>query len=304
MTFLDPGDVAMLHSPSLRLATAAAAVLLLTSCAEPPTSPDRSAQPAVVGTDPAPSSPGIFLGTDITPATCRSGVGDTDRDGLTDRCERALASSFAPQLAYAASDRSGREPRWAARPLGSSRVRVMYLLSLYFDDGAYGCTLGPILCGGHYGDSEYIVLDLYFSGSSGHWILDQAIYSAHGVYNVYPRLFAAYPGMNFPDRKGGYPRAFVALRKHALYRSDTECDDGELGLDECRADTFQRVETPDARDIGSRAMHTAAQDCVRSVVLTSSTAVECYWTPRDFGGWQGKTPKAGPYSATLGTFGF
>jgi hypothetical protein len=170
-----------------------------------------------------------------------------------------------------------------ARPLGSSRVRAMYLLSLYFDDGAYGCALGLVLCGGHYGDSEYIVLDLYF-GTSGHWVLDQAIYSVHGVYNIYPRFFAAYPSMNFPDRKGGYPKAFVALRKHALYRSDTECDDGELGLDECRADTFQRIVTPDSRDIGSRARHTAAQDCARSVVFTSSTAVECYWTTRDFGG--------------------
>jgi hypothetical protein len=292
----------MLHSSPVRLA-AAAVLLFLTSCSEPPTGPtSHGPEHAVVGTDPAPSAPGIFLGTDITPTSCRAGSADTDLDGLTDRCERALASAFAPQLAYAASDRVGREPRWAARPLGSSRVRVMYLLSLYFDDGAFGCNLGLQLCGGHYGDSEYIVLDLYYG--SGHWILDLAIYSAHGVYNVYPRIFTAYPSMNFPDRKGGYPKAFVALRKHALYRSDTECDDGELGLDECRADTFQRVDTPDARDIGSRAHHTTAQDCVRSVVFTSSSATECYWTSKDFGGWQGKTPKAGPYSSSLATFGF
>ncbi|HEX2219930.1 MAG TPA: hypothetical protein VHG35_14090, partial [Gemmatimonadales bacterium] len=72
---------------------------------------------------------------------------------------------------------------------------------------------------------------------SRHWLLEQAIYSAHGFYNLYPRFFSAYPSMNFPARTGGYPRAFVALRKHALYRSNTECDDGELGLDECLADT-------------------------------------------------------------------
>jgi hypothetical protein len=58
------------------------------------------------------------------------------------------------------------------------------------------------------------------------------------------------------------------------------------------------------RDIGSRAHHATAQDCVRSVVFTSSSATECYWTSKDFGGWQGKTPKAGPYSSTLGMFGF
>jgi hypothetical protein len=161
-------------------AASAAALVLLSSCAEPPTGPGSpDAQPAIVGTDPAPAAPGIFLGTDITPTSCRASAPDADADGLTDRCEQLLASAFAPELAYAASDRMGREPHWAARPLGSSRVRVMYLLSLYFDDGAYGCTLGLVLCGGHYGDSEYIVLDLYYAGSSGHWVLDQAVYSAH-----------------------------------------------------------------------------------------------------------------------------
>ena len=110
--------------------------------------------------------------------------------------------------------------------------------------------------------------------------------------------------MNFPARNGGYPRAFVALRKHALYRSDTECDDGELGLDECRADTFQRVAATPELNIGSRGTHTAAQDCGRSTIFASSTAVECYWTTRAFGGWQGRTPKAGPYSTVLSYFGF
>lgn len=289
-----------------RASIAAAGAALLFACSEGPTDPSvPRSELSITGTDPSPSAPGIFLGTTVAPAVCASRAApDADRDGLTDVCESALAAAFAPQLAYAASDRTGREPRWAARPLGSGRVRVAYLLSLYFDDGAYGCPLGPILCGGHYGDSETIVLDLYYNGSSQHWILHQAIYSAHGVYNVYPRFFSAYPSMNFPDRKGGYPRAFLALRKHALYRSDTECDDGELGLDECRADTFQRVAAGSTLNIGSRSGHTASQDCVKSMVLTTSTAVECYWTVRSFGGWQAKSPKGGPYSSVLSFFGF
>jgi hypothetical protein len=287
-------------------------VAVLFACADGPTSPTsptslttRSSTSASVEVDPAPSAPGIFLGAALTPASCINGTQpDTDRDALADVCESALAGAFAPQLAYAASDRTTREPRWAARALSGGRVRLAYLLSLHFDLGAYGCSFGLVLCGGHYGDSETIVLDVYYHSSSRHWVLHQAVYSAHGVYNLYPRFLAAYPSMNFPERKGGYPKAFLALRKHALYRSDTECDDGELGLDECKADRFERIAASSTLNLGSRGSHTAAQDCVRSTILTASTALECYWTPRPFGGWQGRNPKAGAYSSVLGFFGF
>lgn len=278
----------------------------LFACGEDPTGPRPDApDPAIVGTDPAPTAAGIFLGTGVTPTACFSASRpDADRDGLADECETSLAAAFAPQLAYASGDQTGREPRWAARKTSGGKVRVAYLLSLYLDLGTVGCPFGLVLCGGHYGDSETIVLDLYYNAATQHWLLDAATYSAHGVYNYYPRIFSAYPSMNFPAKVGGYPRAFVSLRKHALYRSDRECDDGELGLDECAADTFQRIAATPALNIGSRAAHTAAQDCVRSTVLTSSTAIECYWTERAFGGWQGRSPKAGAYSKTLSFFGF
>lgn len=295
----------MTRSTAARRALGAASLLLF-ACTEGPTDPtSRSPELATIGTDPAPSAPGIFLGSAVSGTACTTGSqADADRDGLTEVCENALAAAFAPRLAFSASDRTGREPRWAARPLSAGKVRIAYLLSLYFDDGTYGCSFGLILCGGHYGDSETIVLDVYYNGTSRHWVLHLAVFSAHGVYNVYPRVFSAYPSMNFSDKKGGYPKAFLALRKHALYRSDTECDDGELGLDECQADTEQRIPAGSALNIGSRDGHSAGQDCVRSQVFTSSTATECYWTVRDFGGWQGKSPKAGAYSRILEFFGF
>jgi hypothetical protein len=277
----------------------------MAACGENPSAP-RSDTPeyAIVGTDPAPSAPGIFLGTDVTATGCLGNVGDGDNDGLLNRCETALAAAFAPELNYAGSDDTRRQPHWAARPLGGSKVRLAYLLSLYRDLGTLGCDLGIVLCGGHYGDSEALVLDVYYHGTTGHWLLDQAVYSAHGVYNVYPRFFAAYPGMNYPARAGGYPRAFLALRKHAGYRSDRECDDGELGLDECTTDTRVRLAAGAALDIGSRAFHTASQDCVAGATTATAARTECYWTERDFGGWQGRTPKAGAYSSILGFFGF
>jgi hypothetical protein len=289
-----------------RLFLTSLGTIVLFACSDGPTGPaERRSDRADIAADPSPSAPGVFLGDAVTPVGCTNGsLLDSDRDALADGCENALAAAFAPELAYARSDRTTREPRWAARPLSAGKVRLIYLLSLHFDLGAYGCPFGLVLCGGHYGDSETIVLDVYYSAGSRHWVLHQAIYSAHGFYNIYPRLFAAYPSMNYPARKGGYPRAFLALGKHALYRSNTECDDGELGLDECMADTYQRVAAAGALNIGSRATHTAAQDCGRSTVFTSSTAIECYWTVREFGGWQGKAPKAGAYSSILAFFGF
>ncbi len=119
-------------------------------------------------------------------------------------------------------------------------MRLAYLLSLYRDLGTVGCALGIARRAGHYGHSE-ISCSTCYHGTTGYWLLDQAVYSAHVAYNVYPRLFAAYPGMNYPGRPGGYPRAFLSLRKHAGYRSDRECDAGELGLDECATDTRVRV---------------------------------------------------------------
>ncbi len=280
-------------------------LLAVIACSENPSGPTaEKTELAVIGTDPAPTAPGIFLGTDVTSTGCVGDVGDGDNDGLLNQCEAALAAAFAPELAYAGSDDTRRQPHWAARPLSGGKVRVAYLLSLYRDLGTVGCNLGVVLCGGHYGDSEILVLDVYYQGTTHHWLLDQAIYSAHGVYNVYPRLFSAYPSMNYPAKNGGYPRAFLSLRKHAGYRSDRECDAGELGLDECTADVHQRVAAGAVLDLGGRRMHTASQDCVGGSTPATAAFTECYWTERPFGGWQGRTPKGNAYSSILSFFGF
>jgi hypothetical protein len=277
---------------------------VLFGCRDAAFEPSSEAPSFVVGADPDPSKAGLFLGTNVTNTVCFASVPDTDHDGLIDRCESALAAAFAPELAYSSSDNTGRQPRWAARPLSGGKVRLAYLLSLYRDLGAVGCPYGPIPCGGHYGDSEILVLDVYYHGNTQHWLLDQAVYSAHGVYNWYPRLFSPYPSMNYPAKQGGYPRAFLSLRKHAGYRSDHECDTGELGLDECEADTFRRVAAGPLLNLGSRGTHTAAQDCIAGTTSATAAQIECYWTDRAFGGWQGRTPKAGAYSPILGFFGF
>ena len=78
-----------------------------------PTSPTvQSAGQADITVDTAPFAPGIFLGTAVTPAAGINGIQtDTDRDALADGCESDLAAALAPELAYAARDRTSREPR-------------------------------------------------------------------------------------------------------------------------------------------------------------------------------------------------
>ena len=90
------------------------------------------------------------------------------------------------------------------------------------------------------------------------------------------------------------------------YAFDSECDAGELGLDECLANTYQRVPAIIALNIGSRSVHSSSQDCLPSAnpLLATNGVTECYWTERAFGGWQGKSPKAGAYRPILTFFGF
>ena len=287
------------------LVTACCGTALL-ACGESSSEPGATPELALAEVDPSPTSPGIFLGSGITSTVCFNGTQtDADRDGLSDACEQALAQAFAPELAYASSDSTGREPHWAAKAQ-SGKPRIAYLLSYYLDKGLIGCTLGLVLCGGHYGDSETLVLDLYYNGTTKHWLVHLAQFSAHGVYNVYPRIFSSYPNLKYPVKKGGYPRVYVSPWKHANYAFDSECDAGELGLDECLADTYQRVPAISALNIGSRSVHSGSQDCLPSAnpLLATNGVTECYWTERAFGGWQGKSPKAGAYSRILNFFGF
>lgn len=267
--------------------------------------------------DPAPSAPGIFLGSDAPGPGAAGGCfdhaqPDADRDGLSDGCEVALAAAFAPELAYNTSDSLGREERWAAIPWtvadGTQGVRLAYLLSYYIDLGTVGCTDGLVACGGHYGDSEAIWLDLAYDPASRHWVLDRAEYSEHADAAVVTRDSAGYPtALEYPVHAGGYPRAYVARQKHANYATEAMCDAGQFGADECRSNATARVRAGGATagpgsNLGSRAVR--LEDCVPSVNPVLAGRTECYWTVRPFGGWQGREPTADPYAPKLAAHGF
>lgn len=266
--------------------------------------------------DPFPNAPGYFLGSGVTPSLCFYGdYTDGDQDGLGDFCEKKLAAAFAPQLYYYNFDNVAREPRWAARIM-SGDVLIAYLLSYYRDEGSTNtshCQLPFISpeCAGHNGDSEYIMLRVYYTEATQHWVLGVAQYSQHTGWATYLGGTNPYPTqLYYPDRPGGYPRSYVAQGKHANYASISECNSGGGGgTDYCGdVNTAARVSGGEWLNIGSRQYPFI--DCV----ATSNTMhpqygngrLECYWTNQSFFGWyssaQGDPPTS--YSTHLANFGF
>jgi hypothetical protein len=268
------------------------------------------------GEDPFPDDDGLWLGPWVSPAECAT-YSDADVDGLGDFCEEELAEAFSPELYYWKRDNVDGEPKWAAMPWLWGRVRIFYALSYYED-------LGPVIsicptigndwldCWPHYGDSEAIVIDVGYNDDSQHWYLEALHLSRHGSWDTW------YPGdIYFDDKNLGYPRVWVARKKHANYISDHECDNGEPdvpfplqplveGIDDCESTETKRPVVHGFNNLGSFLYHTSSQGCF----LTTSTKQayqgqeECYWSGDKFRGWVTAAPNSDPYINWLKDAGF
>jgi hypothetical protein len=299
------------------------ALLYLAACSDQspnPQGPDRVAlcQLGCIDPDPEPTAPGIALGSGVTALTCfnNSLQTDADADGLSDFCEKNIAAAFAPALKYTLADNVGREPRWVAKPqaIGLS-VRVAYLLSYYVDRGPVTSWCNNNLidffyrreaCTGHDGDSELIVLEIRWDGG-GHWVLDKAMYSAHGKYNTYVKTTLGYPALEYVGNiKGGAPTSYVSYQKHANYKSELDCDRGVVVVtDICTPQATARITAGAVNNLGSR-LHQFV-NCTRSAnpIYSTSTRQECYWTDANaFSGWHVGNPTATPYKTILNDIGF
>ncbi len=290
--------------------------------------------------DPAPDSAGYYLaGTKFTEAGCLTPDSDPDEDGLSDDCETQLALSFRPQLSIYDYDQVERESRYAVQYYpGIQRYRILYLLGYYYDVGTLGnsyrnvcelyLTITPVhaflrlfkteeeleSCRGHFGDSEWIALDVRYNPDTHHWVLRDAELSNHNSpqYVGSTGNGYSYPGaFTYVDVPGGRPIVWVADGKHANYTSDANCDSGGTsGSDECWPDRHMEEinVASNGGNIGSDQVRLV--DCVSAenpnhpaYLLGMPTRQECYWSPTSsFRGWYGDSFEgwsAGPYSATL-----
>jgi hypothetical protein len=266
--------------------------------------------------DPEPALPGISLGSGTTGYLCFNGSQtDADVDGLSDFCEKNISAAFAPALKYTLSDNVGREPRWVAKPqIFGSVVRVAYLLSYYVDRGPVtGACNNNLLdlinrewCSGHDGDSELIVLDIRWDGA-GHWVLDKAMYSAHGKYNTYSKTTLGYPPLEYVGNiRGGAPTSYVSYQKHANYKSEMDCDrDVIVTTDICTPQATARLTAGAANNLGSRSHQLVNCTTSANPIYSGSGRQECYWTDgQKFSGWHIGNPTATPYKTILTGIGF
>ncbi|MEO8032038.1 MAG: hypothetical protein ABI765_14405 [Gemmatimonadota bacterium] len=201
-------------------------------------------------------------------------------------------------MKYDPNDYSLNEPHYAARWVTTGQtVRIMYLLSYYRDWGSnyWLCTYNPEIpfiiptCDEHLGDSEWIVEDIVYDAETQHSLLSRAEYSQHEGSRVFvPGAGHSYPPLQYPEKSGGYPEAWVAIGKHASYASAADCS--AATTDYC-SDSPQsmRVNAGPNVNIGSRAHHLISQDCSTATnplhPYFVSGKTECYWSGAHFTGW-------------------
>ncbi|MEZ4411855.1 MAG: hypothetical protein R2910_02555 [Gemmatimonadales bacterium] len=314
---------------SRRYLLASGLVGILLGCAGDPLDESNTGIQSLVGPlchqgcieiDPNPNAPGVFLGSAVTGETCvAGGQSDHDGDGLSTFCENNLAIAFAPELYYDQWDEVGREPYWVAAPVSpndTDNIKIAYLIGYYRDAGSstYTCGLpgAPSSCFGHNGDSEAIILEVYYDYDTEHWVLGKAKYSQHTSYGIYSKGSNAYPTqLMYPSHQGAYPRAYVAEGKHANYNSESACNaGGTLGTDTCESvDTPARVFVSGVYNLGSNSVRlincTTSRD--PSYIYYGSGRQECFWTDTIFRGWIPTSiggAASDPYKTRLNAEGF
>ena len=157
---------------------------------------------------------------------------DADQDGLDDSCEYLLAKAFAPVLVTGTlEDSAARRSYWAVRrdPHGRVGVRIFYALSYFRDTGESVIGSGFL---GHFGDSEFIALDIAWQQGST-WVLTQAYLSAHFATSNDVSSWHQASDLEYQDEVNGAPQLYVSLFKHANYASAAGCKALPQTFDKC-----------------------------------------------------------------------
>lgn len=171
----------------------------------------------------------------ITPGA----VGDADIDGLKDTCEQEVAAAFRPTLLLSQTEWcTGYEPYWAAMPYHWSEspttMSVFYAVGWYVDCGSPNPGCPSAACAGHTGDSEFIIVDVWYEGN-GIWKVKRGTLSAHFGTEVDETVSLYATGLEYSpwDTYLGKIQVWVAKYKHANYASRSRCDRGVYYFDTC-----------------------------------------------------------------------
>jgi len=261
------------------------------------------------GGDPHPSSPGVWLGTGVTPGACAANAGptDLDGDGFKDSCEFSLARSFAPLLQFSASEPCAKgAPAWSVRSSSPGVVRIAYMMGYYIDCGFGIVIAGNTWKGGHAGDSEIVTLRVRHNAATGHWEFTEMWTSAHygegGLLRglIDQSRLSGPSSVNFPVKPLAFPKVWVAEKKHANYPSSGLCNNSPNG-DYCtnHAPTRYRFPVDPSRNAGGGGL----PYCLPS---PDFPGLECFHPGYmiTFKGWQAGAEGVTPYGLMLLAGGF
>jgi hypothetical protein len=250
-------------------------------------------------------------------ASASASAGDSDRDGLSDACELAVAQAFAPELDIAtgacnvigtvSGPQLGGGYLFAAAPIPDG-IRVAYMPAYFRDCGWHGfkCHLPGVDCTPHWGDSEFIAVDLIARNDT--YELTGVFLSAH-CFGRSGGDCKWYRGEDLAKFRwsGAHPIVWVANGRNANYASRGACDRGHWRLDTCSGGRARyRFPLTAARNVGSRSAPSTPRGCITSHFVdamnthTSKLAEECIWDgAANFRGWQTGVAGVTPYSKYL-----
>jgi hypothetical protein len=263
---------------------------------------------------------GVYLPSSFTLNQCHPPGGvsdpsqDVDQNGIVDQCEAELAVAFHPQLQFDQGEGPvcpTQEPYWTTKWQnswfdGSSVIRIFYALSYHEDCGSPNREC-PTDCNGHAGDTEFIIEEVTTAGyptyDGGHWFLHYATLSAH--YGSQVDETATYDGQDLTYANaapGSNPDIWVALWKHANYRSQSVCDAGAYYFDTCdHPGTRIGLEVASWMNLGSR--NHPLIDGIGS--RQGYPGFEYYWSDHLFCGWaNGCVIGSTPYTELMAYWGF
>lgn len=246
------------------------------------------------------SYPGTVLNfsfNDCVPASTTA-TEDADRDGIVDTCESTLATTFEPRLQFHSGEtHADRESFYYTvnRSNDGARIRIFYALAYFYDPG-----YSLFSSDDHLGDSEFLIVQVgpyAGSNSSIRWQVQYVTYSAHFGGAVDETQTYHWTDVHWYNGQTGLtPRIWVAVGKHANYRTDWECDQAAASLDDCNDGGYSApVGVVGSMNLGneylmegwSPTLPTQLINCTTSVIgYWSSTQQYCFWNDSDlFTGW-------------------